>query len=119
MICDRRVVIGFSRRFPLTKFVAKDRVVAMDVPEEFHRLCISFYPHSHERYASEDEWIAGTLAFFRGPEKQVLNKFLNELLSGRHSDAELERVWQDTYPTYGFRPGGLRVFLTKIRDTIG
>ena len=91
----------------------------MDVPNEFHQLCISFYPHSHERYATEDEWIAGTVAFFRGEDKQALKKFLDELLSGRYSDAELERVWQSTSPTYGFRPGGHRIFLTKIRGMLG
>lgn len=91
----------------------------MDVPEEFHQLCISFYPHSHEEYASEDEWIAGTVAYFRGEEKQVLKTFLDELLSGRYSDAEIERAWNRTSPTYNFGPGGHRIFLTRCRELLG
>lgn len=91
----------------------------MDVPEEFHQLAGLFYPHSHEEYFSEKEWIAGTLAGFRGEDKKVIKAFLDELLSGRYSDAELERIWKSTSPTYGFRPGGHRIFLTKIRDAIG
>jgi hypothetical protein len=92
----------------------------MNVPEDFHQLCGLFYPHSNEEYATEDEWIAGIVhRFLRGRDRKIVKAFLDELLSGQYTDAELERVWQSTSPTYGFRPGGHRIFLTKIRDLLG
>ena len=90
----------------------------MNVPEEFRQLCISFYPHSEERYATDSAWIAGTVAFFPERDKRVVRLFLDELLSGKFSDAELERIWNDTSPTFGFRPGGHRIFLARCRDAL-
>ena len=91
----------------------------MNVPEEFDKLCGAFYPHSHEEYATEDEWIAGTIKGFIRPEKRnSLKRYLDELLSDRYSDADLAEAWSSTSPTYNIRPGGHRNFLTKIRDCL-
>ncbi|MEZ5785261.1 MAG: hypothetical protein R3D62_01955 [Xanthobacteraceae bacterium] len=91
----------------------------MNVPEEFYKLCIAFYPHSHEEYTTEDEWIAGTLKWCVPREKRSsLKRYLDELLSARYSDADLAEAWSSTSPTYNFRPGGHRIFLTKVRDRL-
>jgi hypothetical protein len=91
----------------------------MNVSEEFDRLCIAFYPHSHEEYATEDEWIAGIVKrFVKNEARGSLKRYLDEVLSDRYSDADLAEAWSSTSPTYNFRPGGHRVFLTKIRDCL-
>jgi hypothetical protein len=44
--------------------------------------------------------------------------YLNELLNGRHSDAELHYVWSAQAPRYDFSPGGHRVFFEELRRQI-
>ena len=44
--------------------------------------------------------------------------FLNELLDGGHSDAELQSVWRAQGPRYDFSPGGHRVFFEELRRQI-
>lgn len=36
----------------------------------------------------------------------IVKQFLDELLSGRYSDAELQRVWWDCGPDYSFPDDG-------------
>jgi hypothetical protein len=47
----------------------------------------------------------------------IVKRFLNELLNRNPDEAELQRIWDDTGPNYGFPDHGhLRGFLTLIRD---
>jgi hypothetical protein len=41
--------------------------------------------------------------------------YLNELLDGGHSDAELQDVWSVQSPRYNFSPGGHWVFFEELR----
>jgi hypothetical protein len=91
---------------------------SQQVPEEFCRLCAHAYQGSHEEYASESEWMANAVGSLCGEQKQVVLGFLDALLCGRNSDADIERVWRSTTADYGFSPGGHRIFLNKIRDVI-
>lgn len=90
----------------------------MQVPDGFYRLCAHSYQGSHEEFASESEWMANAVGSLRGNQKQIVLKFLDEMLGRPSSDAEIERVWQNTSADYSFSPGGHRIFLTKIRDMI-
>ena len=49
----------------------------------------------------------------------MIRRFLDELLSGRYSDEEIQEVWQRQYPSYDFSAGGHRVFFTMIREALG
>ena len=92
----------------------------MEVPDEIRQLVIAFYPHSEDDYATAEEWIAGTLkGFFNDREREVIRRFLDELLSGRYSDEEIKEVWRRPYPSYDFTDGGHRAFFTMIRKALG
>src|SRR6266849_10716582 len=91
----------------------------MEIPDDFMQLCHSFYQGKFEEHPTEEECIADVLALFSDKRKQVIQQLLDELLSGRHSDAEIKHSWHSTIPSYGFSEGGHRIFLTEIRDMIG
>ena len=44
--------------------------------------------------------------------------FLNELLDGGYSDADIEDAWNVQSPSYNFSAGGHRVFLEIVRRQI-
>src|SRR2546430_4609621 len=90
----------------------------MDIPKDFIQLCNIFYPGIFDEYSTEEECIADIVLGCSDKRKQVIKKFLDQLLSGRYSDAELARIWLSTNPSYDFSEGGHRIFLTKIRDMI-
>ena len=75
----------------------------MEVPRDVQTLVKAFYPGSRDKYATREEWIAGTLQnFFNDQERAVIRRFLDELLSGRHSDEVIQEVWQRQYPSYDY-----------------
>ena len=91
----------------------------MEVPYEVEQLIKGFYPGSAREYATREEWIAGHVALTNDRQKEVIRRFLDELLSGRYSDEEIQKVWQMQYPSYDFSAGGHRVFFTMIREALG
>ena len=91
----------------------------MKVPFEVEQLITGFHPGSAHEYATHEEWIAAHLARKKDWQKEVIRRFLDELLSGRHSDEEIQEVWQMQYPSYDFSAGGHRWFFTKIREALG
>jgi hypothetical protein len=90
----------------------------MKIPEEFRDLCKWFYQGSRDDFATHEEWFAFAVAHVRG-DKEVIKAFLDELLSGRHSDDEIARVWRRAGPHYDFSAGGHRVVLSEIRRLLG
>ena len=78
----------------------------MEVPYEVEQLIKGFYPGSAREYATREEWIAAHLAKKNDWQKEVIRRFLDELLSGRYSDEEIQEVWQRQYPSYDFSAGG-------------
>jgi hypothetical protein len=90
----------------------------MEVPYAVEQLIKGFYPGSAREYSTNEQWIAAHLAF-RTDEKEVIRRFLDELLSGRYSDEEIQEVWRMQYPSYDFTPGGHRYFFALIREALG
>ena len=94
----------------------------MDVPEDFQQLAKSFYPGSNTELGDPtlEEWIDSVLQHFREPERRrFVRAFLDELLSGKYDDTEIQRVWDSLNPSYNFMPPrGTRIFLEMIRDRI-
>jgi hypothetical protein len=90
----------------------------MDIPEEIRQLFTLFYPGSRDEFATREQWIADVVESFRGERRQVIKSFLDDLLNGGCSDAEIAQVWRSVSPSYDFSNGGHRAFLTEVRNMI-
>jgi hypothetical protein len=91
----------------------------MIIPDEFRALARSFYQGSDSGFASIEEWVASAIASLVPQQKKVVRVFLSELLSGKHSDVELERMWDNSGTDYYITGhGGVRLFLTKIHERL-
>jgi len=88
----------------------------IQIPYEFEQFVKLFYPGSNDGVASHKEWIQGNLALRNPGWGDVIRRFLDELLSGRYTDADIEDVWRRQSPSYDFSEGGHRFFLTEVRD---
>lgn len=90
------------------------------VPGEFLRLARAFHQDSTLDVADTREWIAAGLAHLDSTQKNIVKKFLTDLLINCHDDAKLQAMWNATSADY-FITGdqGARRFLTMIRDSIG
>jgi hypothetical protein len=90
----------------------------MKIPEEFVQFVWGIYPENPRESESLESVAAAALADSAGHDRRPLLAFLNELLDGGHSDAELEYVWRKQSPRHSFSPGGHRVFFEEIRRQI-
>jgi hypothetical protein len=90
----------------------------MKIPEEFVQCVGCIYPEDPGESESLESLAAAALADSGSHDRRPLLAFLNELLDGDHSDAELEYVWRKQSPRYSFSPGGHRVFFEEIRRQI-
>ena len=90
----------------------------MEVTYDVRQLFTLFYPGSRDEFATREEWIADVVRSFSKERQANIKAFLDELLSGRYSDAEIAEVWRSVSPSYDFSEGGHRWFLTKIRNAI-
>ncbi len=90
----------------------------MQIPEDVYQMIGLFYPGSRNEFSSDKEWMADIIGSFNAVRRENIRSFLHELLSGRHSDAEIAEVWRTPVPGYDFSDGGHRIFLTQIRDMI-
>jgi hypothetical protein len=90
----------------------------MKIPYEFEQFVRCIYPEHPVGSVSLESLAAEALELKVANERRVVLAFLNELLDGGHSDAELEYVWRKQSPRYGFSPGGHRVFFEEIRRQI-
>jgi hypothetical protein len=91
----------------------------MKIPEEFVQFVGCIYPEDDPpKSASLKSVAAAALADSAGHDRRPLLAFLNELLDGSHSDAELEYVWRAQSPRSSFSAGGHRVFFEEIRRQI-
>jgi len=93
--------------------------MAIDIPYEFEQFVKGFYPSSTDGITTLEQWIQENLGFFDQRSRDVIRQFLDELLSGRHTDREIEEDWRRQYPSHDFRDGGHRPFLTRVRDLLG
>jgi hypothetical protein len=90
----------------------------MKIPYEFEQFVGCIYPEHPVGSESLESLAAAALELKVANERRVVLAFLNELLDGGHSDAELEYVWRKQSPRYSFSPGGHRVFFEEIRRQI-
>jgi hypothetical protein len=90
----------------------------MKIPYEFEQFVGCIYPEDPGESESLESLAAAALEDSAGNDRRALLAFLNELLDGGHSDAELGYVWRKQSPRYSFSPGGHRIFFEEIRRQI-
>jgi|SRR5258708_4381777 hypothetical protein len=95
----------------------------MVIPDVFQDLCRLFHQDVMLIYSTPEQMIADSLEQMRDEgqlndeQKRVLRQFLHELLSGRHTHAEVLQIWEGTQADITFSKGeGLLAFLQLIRD---
>ena len=90
----------------------------MKIPEAFEQFVRLIYPESPRQSDSLETLAAAAIEDSGGNDLRPVLAYLNELLDGEHSDAELQYVWSAQSPRYNFRPGGQRVFFEELRRQI-
>jgi hypothetical protein len=90
----------------------------MKIPEEFATFVKCIYPGIPRASGSLESLAAAALEDSDVNERRVVLAFLNELLDGGYSDADIEDAWNVQSPSYNFSAGGHRVFLEIVRRQI-
>ena len=90
------------------------------IPEEFNQFVTLMHPDIEYETGSLESLAEAGVKVSSGNHRQrpVVLAFLNELLDGGYSDAEIALVWNAQSPTYNFSLGGHRVFLEICRRLI-
>jgi hypothetical protein len=89
----------------------------MRIPEEFEQFVRGIDPEG-PKLESLQSLAAAALRDWDYNDLRPVLTYLNELLNGGHSDAELHYVWSAQSPRYNFSPGGHRVFFEELRRQI-
>jgi hypothetical protein len=88
----------------------------MQIPEEFYDFCLYLHQDSFDVYGTDPKGIAaGAMRHMSKAQKQTLAAFLDELLSGKYSNEQLDEIYRGTDAEIGFR-SGLRYFLALARE---
>jgi hypothetical protein len=90
----------------------------MRIPEEFNQFVTKMYPGIPRDDRPLEGLAAAGLEMSSAKERRAVLAFLNELLDGGHSDADIEYAWNMQSPSYNFSAGGHRVFLEIVRRQI-
>src|ERR1044072_1105933 len=89
----------------------------MKIPEEFEQVVRGIDPEGPKLEALQS-LAAAALRHWDDEDLRPVLAYLNELLNGRHSDAELNYVWSAQSTRYAFSSGGHRVVFEEIRRQI-
>jgi hypothetical protein len=89
----------------------------MKIPEEFEQVVRGIDPEG-PKLESLQSLAAAAIRYWDDDDLRPVLAYLNELLDGRHSDAELHYVWSAQAPRYNFSLGGHRVFFEELRRQI-
>jgi hypothetical protein len=90
----------------------------MKIPYEFEQFVRGIYPVDPRESESLQSRAAAALEVWDDNDLRPVLAYLNELLDGGHSDAELLYAWRKQSPIYDFSPGGHRVFFEELRRQI-
>ena len=90
----------------------------MQIPEEFNQFVTGIYPGIPRDDESLESLAAAGLEMTSVKTRRTVLAFLNELLDGGYSDADIEDAWNVQSPSYNFSAGGHRVFLEIVRRQI-
>jgi hypothetical protein len=67
-----------------------------EMPEGFKSLTAFFVPYSEEIYASEEEMVDMGWASLDEDEAKIVEKYLDELVSGKYSEEDFRELWRET-----------------------
>lgn len=90
----------------------------MKIPEAFEQFVRGIIYPEDPRESESLESLAAAAIEDSGNDLRPVLAYLNELLDGGHSDAELQYVWSKQSPRYNFSLGGHRVFFEEVRRQI-
>ena len=91
----------------------------MLVPPEFQNLSAYFHQDMMLINPSFDAGVAVAIAAQDDASRVIVRDFLDELLSGRHDDEEIDQVWRKSRAHIGFtNTRELIIVLGLIRDMI-
>lgn len=91
----------------------------MNITEEFYDFCL----YLHQDYTlygpKPQDWIDGALRHMDKERRSALKDYLDGLLSGDYSDAQLQEIYRSTDTELRiWDDRGVRLFLEMVRDTI-
>jgi len=88
----------------------------MRVPDEFNQMCLGFHQDTFRRL-TRDEAIKHALGFIDEKQAEVVKRFLDKLLSGRYTAAEMKGVLRRSPAQVRFRNAkACHAFLKRIRE---
>ncbi|HEY8161300.1 MAG: hypothetical protein ACR650_04400 [Methylocystis sp.] len=64
------------------------------IPEEFRFMCLHFYQGVTEDYDSNEKLIGFALSDLDSNQRKVVRDYLDELMSGKYSDEQIEAIWR-------------------------
>jgi hypothetical protein len=87
-------------------------------PKAFEYLAQGFYPGSDEAHDTAEAWIAATVNdFLNHEQRRSVGLYLDQVLRGSASDAELLDMWQNLDSDIWFQSAsGVRRFLELIQN---
>jgi hypothetical protein len=87
----------------------------MRVPDEFNRMCVGF--HQGTFRMTLDEMIKHALGFLDENQARVVKQFLDKLLSGRYTAAEMKGVLRRSPAQVSFgNAKSCHAFLKRMRE---
>lgn len=88
------------------------------IPDEFRQFAGFYYWEAEDGPITMDELTHQTVerATGKGRSVDALIGFLDTLLDGGATDADLQRIWYRAHPNWDVRYGFHRGFFTEIRD---
>jgi hypothetical protein len=93
--------------------------MVMLIPDDFNKICRNFHQDVHLEFSSPEEMIRSAADELDGKQSNAVKSFLDELLSGRYDDDELQKMWFNTAADIYFpEPGELRAFLKRMRELL-
>jgi len=91
----------------------------MHASDEFFQFCRGLHQDFMLYGPEPHDWIAGALDFVRKGRLPLLRAYIDGLLNGDFSDAELQRIYRSTETELAiWDDRGVREFLKMVRDVI-
>lgn len=91
----------------------------MNTPDEFRNICGQFHADIHLHCHSIEDMVRFSLNLVDQEQARVAHAFLEQLLSGRHGQDEIQDVWYSTPADIYFpKPEELMAVLTTMRTML-
>ncbi len=89
----------------------------MKIPNEFFKFCLCLHQDFLLNGPEPQDWIKGALECVQREHRPALSAFVNELLTGGYSDAELQQIYRSTDAELRiWDDRGVRPFLAMVLD---